>query len=128
MWHMIKKRPDVRCFWQKNDRPGVMKDKDTADEFQYIINVKLRNNSCRFSSEFFTTSRKHTVESMKGHFRQELETYHYEYKEPKNDKGKPSYRVTGKGSESNDDVMVAYGMNVFWPKIILRDMNRVKTV
>src|SRR4051812_38839281 len=54
--HMIRKRKDVRLYWEKSDKVGVRKDENTADEFQYLLNVKLRNDAILFDSEFFTTS------------------------------------------------------------------------
>ena len=113
MWHMIKNRKDVRCYWEKSDVPGVRKDKDTADEFQYIINVKMRNNGIRFDNEFYTTSKGHTVQSMKGLFKQELQQYHYEYEEGKGRNGNGKLTITGKGgSGENDDLTIAFAMAV----------------
>lgn len=127
LWHMINKRPDTKVFWQKQDKIGVCKDKNTADEFQYIINVKMRNKAIRFSDNFFTNSKKHTIKSLKGEFRRQLETFHYEYEEPKTVHGNPRQTITGKmGPSSQDDLMIAFGMGVFWPRLILRDPRRLK--
>lgn len=122
---MVRKRPDIRCFWQKDDRPGVLKDKYTADDFSLSLNVKMQkdNRSCRFSSEFFTTSQRHTAESMKGHLRQELEVYHYEYKDPK--ELNSAYKITGKNAGKQDDATIAYCMNIIWPPRILKCLSRV---
>jgi hypothetical protein len=122
MWHMIRKRPDCRCFWQKNDRPGIMKDKDSAHDYQYRINVKIKNNALRFDSQFFTTSSKHTVQSIKGLFREELERYHFEY-----DEDKDKCKVTGKGGSGvNDDLVITLGMALEFGPSILRDPRRLK--
>ncbi len=124
MWHMIKDRPDIRCYWQKQDRPGVIKDKDSADDFQYIINVKMKNDAIRFDYNFFTTTRGHNPESMRGLFREEMERYHYEYEETKNGKGKLT--ITGKGGSSEqDDLVVVFGMAVKHGLDILRDPRRI---
>lgn len=118
MWHMIKKRKDLRCYSEKNDKTGVQKDKDTADEFQYILNVKMRNDAIRFDNEFYTTSKGHTAQSMKGLLKEELQRYHYEYEEDKN--GKEKMKITGKGSNGeNDDLVIAFAMGVHHGRNIL---------
>ncbi len=127
MWHAIKDRSDVRCFWQKQDRPGVCKDRDTADEFQYIINVKLKNSALHFDREFFTTSTKHTAASIKGQLREQMERYHYEYESAKTLHGKDRQTITGKGGTTDqDDLMIGYAMNVFWPRMILKDPRNIR--
>ena len=126
MYNMIKNRPDVRCWSQKNDRIGVCKDKDTADEFQYLINVKLKNNALHFDDQFFTTSKKHTAESMKGELKGQMEKYHYEYEQAKTLHGKDKQTITGKGGTTDvDDLLIAYAMNLFWARIVLRDPRRI---
>lgn len=125
MWHMVMKRPDIRCYWQKNDKPGVCKTEKTADEFQYTINGKMMNDSARFSSEFFTTSSKHTVQSIKSHFKQQLETYRYDFKEGKNG-AESKQKITGKGLNANDDLVIAYGFNMIIGPVVHRDLSRLR--
>lgn len=125
MWHMIAKRPDLKCYWQKNDRPGVRKHEKTADEFQYTINGKMYDSKCRFSSEFFTTSKKHTVTSIKAHFKTQLETYRYDFKEGKNG-AESKQKITGKGLNANDDLVIAYGFNMIIGPVVPRDLSRIK--
>ena len=124
MWHMVHKRPDIKCYWQKNDRPGVRKYPETAYEFQYTINGKMINKSARFSSEFFTTSPTHTTQSIKAHFKQQLETYRYDYKEGK-DGADAKQKITGKGLNANDDLVIAYGFNMIIGPVVPRNLNRL---
>lgn len=127
MWNMIKKLPDVRCYWQKNDRPGVHKGKDTADEYQYMFNVKLKNNAILFDYEFFTTSRKHSVASIKGLLRKQMETFHYAYEAPNSVHNKGRQTITGKmGAAEQDDLMIAVLMGVFWGWAVLKDPRRIE--
>jgi len=119
MWHMIRERKDLRCYWEKSDRPGVIKDKDTADDFQYILNVKMRNNAIRFDHEFYTTSKGHTAQSMTGLFKEELQRYHVEYTTEKKS-GKEKMKITGKGADGeHDDLVIAFAMAVHHGKNIL---------
>lgn len=127
MWNMLKKLPDMRCYWEKNDRPGVHKGKDTADDYQYMFNVKLKADAIRFDSEFFTTSRKHSVTSIKGVLRKQIEQFHFAYEEPKTvhqTKGKQT--ITGKvGTSEQDDLIIALLMGVFWGRIVLKNPKRL---
>jgi hypothetical protein len=124
---MIKKMPDVRCYWQKNDRPGVFKGKETADDYQCLFNVKLERNAIRFDSEFFTTSKGHTKETMKGLAQGQLERFHYEYEEPKTVHGNPKMTITGKnGSAEQDDGAIAILMGAYWGRYAAKDMSRLR--
>ncbi len=124
MNHMLKHRKDLRCYWEKNDKPGVMKGKDTADEFQYILNVKMRNNAIRFDNEFFSTSKGHTAQSMKGLLKEEMQRYHIEYIESKT--GKESMKITGKsGSGEQDDSVIALSMAVSHGRDILMNPRKM---
>lgn len=128
MWNMIKKMPDVRCYWQKNDRPGVHKGPETADEYQYIFNVKLQNQAIKFDSNFFTMSRGHTEKTMKGLAQKQLETFHYEYEDARTVHGKPKMTITGKnGAAEQDDGAIAILMGPYWGRYAAKDMNRLKT-
>jgi len=127
MWNMIKKLPDLRCFWQKNDRPGIHKGKDTADEYQYIFNVKLKNDAVMFDSELFTTSRKHTLTSIRATLQEQMERFHYAYEEPNTIHQKGKQTITGKiGSSEQDDLMIAVLMGVFWGRVVLKDPRRIE--
>ena len=127
MWNMIKKMPDLRCFSSKNDRVGVHKGKDTADEFQYIFNVKLKNDAVLFDNEFFTTSKKHTLTSIKATFREQMERFHFAYEEATSIHQNPRQTITGKGgSTEQDDLMIAVLMGVFWGRVVLKDPRRVQ--
>ena len=124
MWHMLRKRKDLRCYWQKNDKPGVIKDGDTADDFQYLLNVKMRNDSLVFDNEFYTTSKGHTAQSIKGLLKEELQRYHVEYGVTKT--GKESMKITGKGGEGeHDDLVIAFAMAVMYGKAILMNPRKL---
>lgn len=129
LWNMIKKRKDTRCFWEKNDRPGIWKGKDTADDYQYFFNVKLKKGAVRFDREFFTTSLKQTEATVKGILRGQIERFHYAYEEPKTvhqEKGRQT--ITGKmGSSEQDDLIIALLMGVFWGRIYLKNPRKFDT-
>jgi uncharacterized protein YegP (UPF0339 family) len=109
MWHMLRKRKDMRLYSEKQDRCGVRKDANTADEFQYLANVKMRNDAILFDSEFYTSSKGHSAYSMKSLCKEELLRYRYEYQEGKN--GKETMKITGKGgSGENDDIVIVVCM------------------
>ncbi len=114
LWNMIKKRPDVRCYSTKNDRVGIHKGPETADEYQYMMNVKLKNDAIKFDSEFFTTSKKHTTKSIRATLRDQAERYHFAYEEPKTIHQNGKQTITGKGGPSEqDDLMIALLMGMF---------------
>ena len=126
MANMIKKRPDVRTYWEKETKIGVHKSHSVTDDYQYMFDSKLKNNSMFFDDEFFTTSKGKTVESVKGQAREELERYHYDYVEPKTVHGKGSLKITGKmGSTMNDDLAIAILMGPYWGRIVLRTLDRL---
>lgn len=122
--HMIRRRKDVRIYSEKNDRVGVRKGPDTADNFQYLINVKMRAGAIRFDNEFFTTSKGHTTSSMRGLFKEELQRYHVEYEE-KSD-GEYKMKITGKGSNGeNDDLVIAFAMALSHGRDIMMNPRRM---
>lgn len=106
LWHQVRKRKDLRCYSEKIDKIGVRKGAETADDFQYIINVKMRNNAIHFDNDLYTCSKGHTSQSIKGLFREQLERYHIEY-----DEKREKQKITGKGgSGENDDMVIVLGM------------------
>lgn len=119
LWNMIKKMPDVRCYWQKDDRPGVYKGKDTAEIYQYTFNNKLSNNRVHFAAEFFTTSRDKTREQILGLAREQLEQFQFVY-DPKTNK----QTITGKHC-GNDDLAVALLMGPVWGRQVMKDPRKL---
>jgi hypothetical protein len=127
LWNMIKKMPDVRCYWQKNDRPGIHKGKDTADDYQCLFNVKLERGAVRFDSQFFTTSKGHNVNTMKGLAQGQLERFRYDYEEAKTVHGNPKMTITGKtGTSEQDDGAIAILMGAYWGRYATKDMSRLR--
>ena len=127
MVNMIKKMPDVRVYWQKDDRPGVHKSNAITDDYQFLFNSKLKNKALFFDNQFFTCSRGKTEQQVKGMLREQLERYHYEYLEARSIHSKPTQTITGKmGSGAQDDLAISTLMAPFWGRIILRDVRRIR--
>ena len=126
MWNMVKTRPDLSCYWQKNDRPGVHKGKETADDYQYMFNSKLKNQAILFDWEFFTTSSRYNTTTIKILLQEQLERYHFAYEEPNTIHQNPRQTITGKiGTSEQDDLAIATLQAVYWARAVLRDPRRV---
>ena len=114
MWNLVKNRPNIRCYWQKDDRPGVHKGPHMGEIYQMFLNIKLKNNSIYFDEELFTTTPGQTVQSIKGSLREQLERYRFEFDEAKTFFGKAKQTVTGKqGVGGQDDLAIAVLMS-YW--------------
>lgn len=120
-WGLIKNRIDCRCYYEK-DKPGIRKSPESGENYQYLFNVKLKSRCIRFDSNFFTTSRYHTVQSIRGLLREQLEMYHPEVKkatDPIHGREKKTY--TGKTGGMNDDLCIATLQNVWWSYMIQKN-------
>lgn len=126
MTNMVKRRPDVKTYWQKNDRPGVHKSHNVTDDYQFVFDDKLKNDAVFFDYHFFTTTKGKTEREMKGILREQLERYHFEYEEANNVHGRPRQTITGKmGSGMQDDLAIATLMGTYWSRVILKDTSRL---
>lgn len=125
MWNMIKQRANIRAYYQKEGVVGIYKGRNTADDYQYTFNVKLKNNAILFDSQFFTRSPGHTTTSIKGLAREQLERYHVEYEEPKKPGQKAREIITGKTGNEQDDLAIALLMGPFWSRAIMKNENRL---
>lgn len=126
MWNMVKNYSSIRAFWQKDNRVGVRKGPDTADDYQYTFNVKLKNNAIQFDDMFFTTSPQYTVSQIKALAREQLERYHFEYDEPKKTSQNGKQHITGKiGVKEQDDLAIAILMGPYWAHYALKNKARL---
>lgn len=122
MTNMIQNFPDVKTYWQKQDRPGVHKSHNVTDDYQFLFDSCLKNDRIYFDHQFFTCTKGKTEKEMKGMLREQLERYHFEYEEAHNIYGRPRQTITGKmGSGMQDDLAIATLMGPYWGRIILRD-------
>jgi hypothetical protein len=125
MWNMIKNYPKVREYRQK-DVTGVHKGPGLADHYQYMFNVKLKNNAVLFDSEFFTTSRTYERNSIKALLREQLERYHFGVDEPKSEGKEGKQYITGKmGTTGQDDLAIVVLMGVFWGPVVLKNPRKI---
>ena len=126
MSNMISSMGDVRVYWQKNDRPGVLKTHHITNDYQFVFNSRLKSQSIWFDEQFFTTTPGKTEVQIKGMLREQLERYHYEYLEARTVHGNPRQTITGKmGSGMQDDLAIATLMAPYWGRIALRDLARL---
>lgn len=121
MDNMIKDRPDVRTYWQKEDRPGITKDGRSADNYQYLFDKKLEDDAILFHRNAFTTSRKRNFAKTKSMLREQLDAFHYEY-----DSERDKVKITGKGSGIQDDFAIAILQCVYHGRAATRDPRRLK--
>jgi len=127
MWNMVKNNRTVKAYWQKEDKIGIHKGKNTADDYRHMFTVKLYNDAILFDMEFFTCSSKHGVQAIKAIAREQLERYHYEYEAAKTIHQHPKQTITGKlGATENDDLAIAILMGVYWPNIVLKDVRNLR--
>ena len=118
---MIKNRPDVRTYWQKDDRPGVNKSAPVTDHYQFLLNTKLHENSLLFDFDAFTISKGMTLKSIRMLLREQMERYHYEFDQEKN-----KVHITGKqGGDKQDDLLIATMMAVYWGRACRKDPKRL---
>jgi hypothetical protein len=127
MAHMVRNRTDVHVFWEKETKPGIQKVHESAEEYQYLFNVKAQNDCIRFDADCYTTSPGYTVESIKALARRQLEQCHIEFEEPKTLFGKGKQTITGKsGNRDQDDLSIAIQMGVYWGRRAMLDPRRIK--
>lgn len=114
---MIKKLSDVRTYWQKDDRPGVNKNANVSDNYQFLLYTKLQHDGIFFDMDCFTTSRAMSLTNIKVLLREQMERYHYEFDPIRN-----KVHLTGKmGGDKQDDILIALMMAVYWGRVVLRD-------
>jgi hypothetical protein len=128
MHAMVSDMADVVTYYEKgkNQRPGVNKTLPITDDYQFLLGTKLHEHAVRFYTDYFTTSRRHTQESISGLLQEQMERYHYVYKEGNDDMSKGKYTITGKmGGDKQDDLLIALMMCVYWGRAALRDPRRL---
>lgn len=126
MTNMLGHMSDVRVYWQKDDRPGVLKTAHITNDYQFVFNSRLKSKSIWFDSQFFTTTPGKSETEIKGQLREQLERYHYEYLEARTVHGNPKQTITGKmGSGMQDDLAIATLMAPYWGRIALNDLRRI---
>jgi len=120
MQGMLLERPDCRnivTYYQKSDRPGVHKGPETADYYVAAINDALRIGKIHFSHDFFTTSRKETIQTIKVALQEEMQRFHVELRRAKTNFDKTRRVVTGKGGGGvQDDLFISFAQGYFWGK------------
>lgn len=126
LWNMVKNYPKLREYRQKDDKTGVHKGHGMADHYQYMFNVKLKNEAVQFDNEFFTTSRAYERNSIKALLREQLERYHFGVEEPKSEGKDGRQYITGKmGTSGQDDLAIAVLMGVFWGPVVLKNPRKI---
>lgn len=121
MHSMIRDRPDVRTYWEKEDRPGIRKSHRNTDDYHFLMDEYLGSNSIGFDTNTFTCSRKQSVNSVKNLAREQMEAYHIEYDKERNKK-----KLTGKSNDKQDDLNIALMMLLYWARVIQRDPRRLR--
>ena len=127
---MVKSFTNVHTFWEKDSRPGVTKTAASTRELQFMMNNALYNQSIKFSTQLFTTSRMgqqdtYSPEGIKALLMEQTLRYHWE-KKPANDPfGKERVTVTGKLNDKQDDLLIATMMTLHYGKSILRNPRRL---
>ena len=120
MASMLKKRTDVKTYWQTEKKPGINKDHKTSDNYQFLMDTKLNHDGIRFDGDFFTNSKIYTRESIKDLLKEQMLIYHYEY-DPVREKGK----LTGKMGDKQDDLLIATMQCLYYGRAAARDPRRI---
>lgn len=121
MHSMLKDKPNVVTFWEKEDRPGIRKTHRNTDEYQFLMDTHLRNDAIRFDADAFTCNRKDNLKIMKNLLREQMESYHYEY-----DRDRNKVKLTGKSADKQDDLNIALMMLLYWARVASRDPRRLQ--
>ena len=111
---MIGDRHDVKTFWQKQDRPGIHKGKDTADDYVASISDMMRTNQIRFSTDLFTTTAGYTSSSIKDELQGQVESVCVQIRQPHTEFEKIRRTIGGKGGGNQDDLYIAFAQAVYW--------------
>lgn len=128
MASMIRKRTDVRTYWHKDDRPGVHKSHNVTDQYQFLFNSRLKLNMIHFDANFCTSSPGKSVKDILGQAREQLERYHIEFQDARDNYGHAKQVITGKmGSGMQDDLAIAILMGPYWGTVIQNNMNRLRS-
>lgn len=123
----VRGMPNVTVFSENVDdlRDGVRKTAQNTDDYQRCVDRMLRMRRCFFDRDLFTSSRAYEkangdCTAIKNELRNQLERYHWEIAEAKNNFGKRSITMTGKMGGAQDDLYVAFAMLEFWSQVHLR--------
>ena len=120
MHSMLRDKPDIVTYWEKEDRPGIRKTHRNTDDYQFLMDTHLRNDSIRFDSDCFTCNRSNNLPIMKNMLREQMEMFHYEY-----DSERDKVKLTGKAADKQDDLNIALMMLLYWSRACARDPRRL---
>lgn len=130
MHSMISQRGDVRSYWQKEDRLGIIKDARVTDNYQFFLDDMLQQDFLRFYHDIITHSRHFRTspggEAIVNLVQEQMQRYHYERLDTVDRNGNPRCRITGKSGGKQDDLLIALMMALYWGRAVLKDPRRIK--
>jgi hypothetical protein len=126
MHNMIAHRSDVRTYWQKDDRCGVLKDQHVTSNYQSLLDGMLRDSWLDVYVYLFTNSRNHKQASILALLQEQMERYHYQTDDKLDRNDNRRYKITGKMGHKQDDLLIAFMMCLYWGRAIMRDPRRIK--
>ncbi len=118
--------PYVWVFHENEDeRAGVRKTQQNTDDYQICVEDMLKKRLISWDRTLFTVSKNYEksngdTTAIEAELRQQLERYHWEVEEAKNNFGKRKIVMTGKMGGAQDDLYVSFAMCCFWGKFIRR--------
>lgn len=135
----------------EDERAGVRKTQQNTDDYQICVEDMLKKRLISWDRTLFTVSKNYEksngdTSTIEAEVRQQLERYHWEVEEAKNNFGKRKIVMTGKlprafkllffVTNSNlssgkmggaqDDLYVSFAMCCFWGKFIRRQTSADK--
>lgn len=123
----VRNLPNVSVFTENPDdlREGVRKTAQNTDDYQRCVDSMLRHRQCFFDRELFTTSKAYekidgNCKAIKEELRNQLERYHWEVADAKDNFGHRRITMTGKMGGAQDDLYVAFAMLRFWSHVHMR--------
>ncbi len=114
------KEPNVIVYYEDPEgRAGVRKSQENTSDYQIMIEDLLQKGFISFEQYLFTVSKGHEkadgdTKSICTELRDQLERYHWEVQEAKDNFGKRRITMTGKMGGAQDDLYVAFAMLAFW--------------
>jgi hypothetical protein len=123
---MVHTIPNVETFWNKPNKPGVLKDGAVTREYQFLLSLRLAEDGIRFDREWFTVSRDQTTRTMSDTLQEQMLRYHWESKPAPDIHGKTRYALTGKVGNKQDDLLVALAMFLYWSRVVMLHPDRLK--
>lgn len=123
---MVRDIPGVRTYWEKPNKPGVLKDGRVTRAYQFNLAHALMNETISFDADCFTVTREMNTAKMRDMLQEQMLRYHWEKKAALDALGKDRYTLTGKIGNKQDDLLIAFAMTLYWSPLAVVSLKQVQ--